>query len=162
LTAEQNVALYRRWLFEIWNDAHYEAAEELIAEDHVDHTPMDGQPLGRAGEIWAAQAIRAAFPDMHFTIDVVFADNDYVTGRWTMTGTHTGTFELLGIPPTGRPVRMGGQEIFRVVDGKLAEVWHCEDVPSMLEQLKLGPPPKLILRATARRSARRYRREQRS
>jgi hypothetical protein len=78
-----------------------------------------------------------------------------------MTGTNTGPFELSGLPPTGRPVTMTGQEIFRVADGKLAELWHQEDVPGMLSQLGLEPPP-AMMRLAARRSARRYRRESRT
>jgi hypothetical protein len=54
---------------------------------------------------------------------------------------------------------MTGQEIFRARDGKLAEVWHQEDVPGMLRQLGLEPPP-AIMRLAARLSARRYRRQQ--
>jgi hypothetical protein len=42
--------------------------------------------------------------------------------------------------------------------GKLVEVWHSEDAPGMLRQLRLEPPP-AILRFAAKRSARRYRRE---
>ncbi len=75
-----------------------------------------------------------------------------------MTGTNTGTFDLLGLPPTGRPVTMTGQEIFRVRDGKFAESWHQEDVPGMLRQLGLEPPP-VNMRLAARRSGRRYRRQ---
>lgn len=52
---------------------------------------------------------------------------------------------------------MTGQEIFRAEDGKLAESWHQEDIPGMLRQLGLEPPP-AIMRLAARRSARRYRR----
>jgi len=102
--------------------------------------------------------VRRAFPDLRFTADVVVADGEFVAGRWTMTGTNTGTFDLFGLPPTGRPVTMTGQEIFRARDGKLAEVWHQEDVPGMLRQLGLEPPP-AIMRLAARRSARRYRRQ---
>jgi len=53
---------------------------------------------------------------------------------------------------------MTGQEIFRARDGLFAEIWHQEDVPGMLGQLGLEPPP-AIMRFAARRSARRYRRE---
>ena len=93
-----------------------------------------------------------------FTADVVVCAGPFVAGRWTMTGTNTGTFDLFGLPPTGRPVIMTGQEIFRARDGKLAEVWHQEDAPGMLRQLGLEPPP-AIMRLAARRSARRYRRQ---
>jgi SnoaL-like polyketide cyclase len=75
-----------------------------------------------------------------------------------MTGTNTGPFDLFGLPPTGRPVTMTGQEIFRAEAGKFAELWHLEDVPGMLRQLGLEPPP-AIMRLAARRSARRYRRQ---
>jgi len=74
---------------------------------------------------------------------------------------NTGTFELFGLPPTGRPVTMTGQEIFRGEGGRLVEVWHQEDVPSMLNQLGLRPPP-AIMRMAAKRSARRYRRHSRN
>ncbi len=67
---------------------------------------------------------------------------------------------VLGIPPTGRPVVMTGQEIFRAVGGRFVEVWHQEDLPGMLAQLGLTPPGP-ILRLAARRSARSHRREQR-
>jgi len=102
--------------------------------------------------------VRRAFPDLRFTDDVVMSDGQYVAGRWTMTGTNTGTFDLFGLPPTGRPVTMTGQEIFRAENGKLVEVWHQEDAPGMLRQLGLEPPP-AIIRLAAKRSARRYRRQ---
>jgi predicted ester cyclase len=102
--------------------------------------------------------VRRAFPDQRYRADVVISDGQFVAGRWTMTGTNTGTFDLFGLPPTGRPVTMTGQEIFRAEGGKLAEVWHQEDGPGLLRQLGLEPPP-LIMRLAARRSARRYRRQ---
>ena len=73
-----------------------------------------------------------------------------------MTGTHTGPLDLVGLPPTGRPVVMTGQEIFRVQDGQFVEVWHQEDIGALMRGLELEPP-KLMLRLAARRSARRYR-----
>jgi steroid delta-isomerase-like uncharacterized protein len=153
--------MYRRWLDEVWGQGRADVAAELIADDLIDHNPMPGQPAGRAGHDWAAAMIRKAFPDLKFTADTVLSDGESVAGRWTMTGTNTGPFELFGLPPTGRPVTMTGQEIFLVRDGKLAELWHQEDVPGMLRQLGLEPPP-AIMRLAARRSARRYRRGHRT
>ena len=149
------VDLYRRWLFEVWGAGDYAVADQLLAEDLIDHNAVPGQPRGRAGDLWAAQAVRKAFPDLQFTLDVAFEQADLVTGRWTMSGTHTGTLDLLGIPATNRPVSMSGQEIFRARDGVFVEVWHLEDVGQMLRALELEPP-KLMLRLAARRSARRY------
>ena len=93
-----------------------------------------------------------------FTLDVACEHDDLVTGRWTMTGTHTGTLDLLGLPPTGRPVEMSGQEIFRAAGGKFVEVWHVEDTGSLMRGLELEPPP-MMLKLAARRSARRYKKQ---
>lgn len=81
----------------------------------------------------------------------MISDGEYVAGRWTMTGTNTGSMDLFGLPPTGRRVTMTGQEVFRGEDGQFVEVWHQEDLPGMLAQLGLQPPPRLM-RLAARHS----------
>src|SRR5450755_4946161 len=50
-----------------------------------------------------------------------------------------------------------GQEVFRAEDGCFVAVWHQEDLPGMLAQLGLQPPP-VLMRLAARQSAWRYRR----
>jgi predicted ester cyclase len=157
MSAPELESLYRRWLAEVWEQGRTDVASELMTDDVIDHNPYPGQPPGLEGHNWAVAMVRRAFPDLRFTADVVVSDSDLVAGRWTMTGTNTGVFDLFGLPPTGRPVTMTGQEIFRARSGKFAEVWHQEDAPGMLRQLGLEPP-QAIMRLAARRSARRYRR----
>lgn len=152
------VELYREWLFAVWGKGDVAVADRIIHPDLVDHNRVPGQPEGRAGDLWAADAVRTAFPDLRFDLDVAFESGDLVTGRWTMAGTHTGPLELLGLPPTGRPVTMSGQEIFRARDGQFVEVWHLEDIGALMRTLELEPPP-IMLKIAARRSARRYRRQ---
>jgi predicted ester cyclase len=160
MDAEDLKAMYRRWLLEVWGAGQYHIADELLRVDLVDHNRLEGQPAGRAGDVWAAQMVRRAFPDLRFVPDLVISDGEYVAGRWTMIGTNTGSFDLFGLPPTGRPVRMTGQEVFRAQDGQFVEVWHQEDVPTMLAELGLQPPP-FLMRLSARHSAWRYRRSHR-
>lgn len=151
------VDMYRRWLFEVWGKGDEAVAMELLAEDLLDHSRVPGQPYGRAGDLWAARSVRTAFPDLRFRVDVAFEQGDLVTGRWTMTGTHTGPLDIIGIPPTGRPVEMSGQEIFRARDGAFVEVWHLEDIGALMRSLQLQPPA-AMMRLAAWMSARRYRR----
>lgn len=92
-----------------------------------------------SGQAWTWSRAQLAFPDLRFTADVVVCDGEFVAGRWTMTGTNTGVFDLFGLPPTGCQVTMTGQEIFRVRDGKFAEVWHQEDGPGMLASSAWSP-----------------------
>ena len=132
--------LYRRWLQGVWGEGNFELSPELIAEDIVDHNAYRGQPEGRRGQDWASRWSGRPSPTSASARTWLYPDGEFVCGRWTMTGTHTGMMDLFRLPPTGRPVTMTGQEIFRVGDGKLTEVWHQEDVPGMLTQLGLEPP----------------------
>jgi hypothetical protein len=79
---EDLTTMYRRWLSEVWGAGRYEVADELLHADLVDHNAYEGQPPGRAGDTWAAQMVRRAFPDLVFTADVVLSDGEYVAGSW--------------------------------------------------------------------------------
>jgi steroid delta-isomerase-like uncharacterized protein len=56
-----------------------------------------------------------------------------VASRWTITGTHRGTFQ--GIPATGRLVTFTGIDFSRIVDGKIAEHWAQFDLVAVLQQI---------------------------
>jgi len=51
-------AMYSRWLLEVWGAGRYEVADELLHVDLIDHNRLEGQPDGRAGDVWAARAAR--------------------------------------------------------------------------------------------------------
>src|SRR5271166_4638277 len=104
MSAAENKALMRRHYDEVWQQGNLAVADELLIADFVDHMPFPGQPTGRAGHLYAVTQILSAFPDHQFTIDDLIAEDDRVVGRWTMQATQTG--ELMGIPPTGKPVQM--------------------------------------------------------
>jgi steroid delta-isomerase-like uncharacterized protein len=78
-----------------------------------------------------------AFPDLHITLDDVIAAGDRVAARWTATGTHLG--ELVGIPATGRSVRWGGIDVYRLDDGLIVEWWRNDDFVGLLLQLGRDP-----------------------
>jgi hypothetical protein len=58
--------MYRSWLLDVWGGGRYEVADELLHVDLVDHNRYEGQPDGRAGDVWAARMVRRAFPDLRF------------------------------------------------------------------------------------------------
>ena len=87
-----------------------------------------------------AQAIRAGFGDeVNISHEDVIVHGDRVVIRWTSWGTHKG--DLLGVPATGKPVKITGIDIFRVKDGKLAELWQNWDQLQMLQQVGAVPGP---------------------
>ncbi|HEY3082301.1 MAG TPA: ester cyclase [Chloroflexota bacterium] len=81
----------------------------------------------------------SVFPDVNFTIEELFAEDDRVAIRFNWTGTHRATF--LGIPITERHVSVPGIDTFRIVNGKIAEVRVAFDRLMLIEQLGGISPP---------------------
>ena len=105
-----------------------------MAADAPYHGPHMPNGLGDR-ESWrqAIAGYRGAFPDSHVTFDELIVSGDTVVGRWKATGTHTGP--LPGLPPTGKPIALGGITIYRIADGKIIEAWEQLDMLGMWQQL---------------------------
>lgn len=62
-----------------------------------------------------------------------------VVTRYTFIGTQTGP--LMGIPPTGKEVRMPGISIYRIANGQMQEAWVQYDALGLMQQLGVVPQP---------------------
>jgi steroid delta-isomerase-like uncharacterized protein len=136
--SERNKMLARRTVEEVYNQGNLAVVDELAASDLVIHSPS-GDIHGPAGAKQYVAALRAAFPDLHITIEDQIAEEDRVVTRWSARGTHTGEFQ--GIPPTGKPGRVTGIDIDRIADGKVVECWTNMDDLGLLQQLGVVPTP---------------------
>jgi len=58
-----------------------------------------------------------------------------------LRGRATFRAEILGIPPNGQVVEIGGISIHRLVDGKLVEHWTQADLLSFMQLLGVIPAP---------------------
>ena len=134
MSAEENKALARRVMEEMFNKGNLDVADELLAPGYVDHDPaMPEDVRGPEGFKEYVAAYRSAFSDLHIRIEDQIAEGDKVVTRWTGTGTHDG--DLAGIAPTGNRVTLPGMEIVRISDGKLVEGWEGYDSINMMRQL---------------------------
>jgi predicted ester cyclase len=82
-------------------------------------------------------AYTSGFPDLQLSTEEIVAEGDKVAIRNTWRGTHQGVFQ--GVPPTGRHVAFTGTDIFRFVDGKIAEQWADLDALGLMQQLGVIP-----------------------
>jgi predicted ester cyclase len=95
-------ALLRRF-YATCNARNWDALDDLMAEDVVDHNPLPDQPKGLAGVKRALARSHAAFSDIQIEIEQTLISGHYITVRQIARGTHDG--EFLGHPATASPWR---------------------------------------------------------
>jgi aspartyl-tRNA synthetase len=75
-----------------------------------------------------------AFPDLRWELRHLLVDGDWIAGHFRVSGTHRGTFR--GVPATGRGVTVRELALYRIEDGRIAEVWGTVDELGLLEQIR--------------------------
>jgi predicted ester cyclase len=134
-TRAANKAVVVRFNKEVIEQGSEATFRELMAPDFVNHSAPPGAPAGPEGMLFTfTRVLRPAFPDLSVEIQDQVAEGDKVTTRKTIRGTHRG--ELFGIAPTGRSVEINVIDIVRVVDGRYAEHWGVNTLPSVLAALR--------------------------
>lgn len=139
MSTEDNKALVRRLYEEVFNRGNLSTVDELLAADYIDHTALPGTSPGPGGLKQFISMFRAAFPDLHFTIEDMIAEGDTVVVRQTYRGTHKG--DLMGISSTGKQVTITSIDIGRFAGGKLVEHWGSTDSLGLLQQLGVVAAP---------------------
>jgi steroid delta-isomerase-like uncharacterized protein len=136
--SEQNKALARRVVDELFVGGNLDLADELVTQDFVGHDVAAPEPIrGPEGLKEQAKGYRDAFPDLSLKIEDQTAEGDRVATRWTATGTHKG--DLFGIAPTGKQATIEGVTIDRFSGGKIAESWDIWDALGLMQQLGVVP-----------------------
>jgi hypothetical protein len=104
--------------FDMWNTGDTTIADQILHPDWVDHAHPE--VTGTAGVQQAVQTIRAARPDLHFTIHTILGDNDLVAA----------------VGSVGQPQQATNSPghliwLIRLVDGLMAEMWtYHQNQPS--------------------------------
>lgn len=137
--AHDNATIVRRFVDEVITQGDIDSAAQFVCEDVVEQVPFPGQGPGLEGLKDVLRGMRAAFPDLIFSIHEQIAEGDKVASRFEWTGTHKGTF--LGVPATGRPVRVWGIVIDRLQAGRIQETRIIMDIFGLMMQLGAIPPP---------------------
>jgi steroid delta-isomerase-like uncharacterized protein len=108
-------------VFRFWAPDFHSHVTTRVAPDRV------GEDVRGEEQQWWQQ-VRAAIPDMTFTVNLIIEKDDLVVSNWTVQGTHTGA-PFYDVPPSGDPVTINGTAILRLENGLIAEHWggpHCQ------------------------------------
>jgi steroid delta-isomerase-like uncharacterized protein len=137
MDTEANKKTVTSFIDRLFSQGDLAAVDEYLSEDFVNHDPPFGASADREGMRAAASTFRAAFPDWHSELHLLFAEADLVAEVFTANGTHRG--EIMGVAPTGQEVSLRGINVFRVRDGRISERWGRLDDLGFLQQLGLAP-----------------------
>ena len=138
MSVEENKAVTRRWMDEVWQNANEAAIDDLLADNFVFNYASPGTKPDREGYKQAVKGPRASFPDIEFTTEEMVAEDDKVAIYWKGTATHKG--EFFGIAPTGKRVTVQGISIIQIVDGKIVREVGYMDTLGVLQQIGAFPP----------------------
>jgi len=123
-------------IYEAINTGNLALLNTFVAPGYIEHSEgfQGVEPFRQQ-----VAAFRAAFPDLHVSIDDVLTDGDRFASRTTVTGTHTG--DLMGLPATGQRIIVESVDIGRIENGQAQERWGGLNMYSMLIQLGVIPMP---------------------
>ena len=134
--AEQDKAVVRRVFDDLFSRGRYEAIDQIYTRDCSVHHRGQFFTLDQA--VTEGKGWRSAAPDLRMTTDQMSVQGNIVTVQWTAQGTNTGRGNGL-MKPTGKRILIHGSSQFRVVNGKIAEVWNEYDRDEIFRQLGVNP-----------------------
>ncbi len=137
MNVEANKATMKKFV-EFINTASEQLAAELIAEDAVFFVPGRPDPLrGPAGYMSIIGMMRSGFPDITWTLDETIAEDDRLAARFTMRGTHQGSF--FGVPPSGKKIEVRAMNFYRFSNGQFVEEFGQPDLLGLMQQIGAIP-----------------------
>jgi steroid delta-isomerase-like uncharacterized protein len=134
-----NRDIVRQFIEQVINRGEIDSTDQFFWDDMIEQVPFPGQGPGIEGLKSVLRGLRAAFPDMQWTIEEQIAEGDKVLTRFDWTGTHSGPF--LGVPATQRLVRVWGMVIDRFEGAKIKDTRIIMDTLGLMMQLGVIPKP---------------------
>jgi len=135
-----NKALVRRYFEDApSNPAAFDEIFAPVVRLHaIHHATLNPDAVSSpASERAAYEWLKTVWGDWRMSIDEMLAEDDRVMVRWTFHGVQQG--EFFGLPPTNRPVTYSGINVFRIADGKIAEIRDIFDRLWLWQQLGAIP-----------------------
>ena len=113
-TAREVVELYN---LVVWNEYNIDMAEELFADTVIRHEVGEAHTLTHAQAVQRVADVWQLFDSLHFDLNIVIAGDD---------GEHVAiVYDSTMTTKDGTETNVASIEVFRVVDGKITEVWNC-------------------------------------
>jgi predicted ester cyclase len=128
----------------------FELATSMLAEDFQFTGPAT-EPINKADWLEMSINLKAAFPDLNYHFKMIGTDGDVVRSTTQLSGTHTGTLNLVNMkmgktPATNKLVSAKMAKTRLTIKKDKITLWAVEptdgaDLTAILGQLGVKPPP---------------------
>lgn len=115
--------------------AELDEFDRWLHSDVVVHSPGGSVTRGVRAQRDAWTAAHAGLDGLSHEIEELIVSDNMVAARVVASGTHHGTF--LGIPPTGKHVRVDQALFASIREDQITELWEIVDTGSGMKQLGL-------------------------
>jgi len=113
-TARTVVELYN---LVVWNERNIDLADELLADSVIRHEVGGARRLTHAEAVQRVVDMWQLADSLHFDLNLVIEGDD---------GEHVAiVYDSAITTKDGTETNIASIEVFRVVDGKITEVWNC-------------------------------------
>ena len=133
---EKNKTVARTFMEEVLSQGKLEKYPDFHTADFVGHSAE--RDFNLEEDLATAREERTALPDMQMAVKHMVAEGDMVVVHWTVWGTNTQPG--MGLPATGKPIKLSGMTLFRFKEGKISEEWNAWCMLSALKQVGLLCP----------------------
>src|SRR3569833_3089991 len=131
-----------------------EKLDDLFHADYRDHNAPAGATQGNKRVLEVAEQVLKTFPDLRYEVEAAIAEDELVSLRLLMRGTHKGPLMGMGLPATGKEVAVKHLHMLRVVDGITRALWPVRSDPPTMRLPGVIPAPASAPRRAAGRSCR--------
>lgn len=100
-------------------------AAEILSPKLVWHMAGESRTMGRDDYLEGLQTGARAFSDIAHELGHIVAEGEMVAALNTWRMRHTGPF--LDLAPTNREVQFGSLWLYRIVEGRVAEIWGFDE-----------------------------------
>ena len=140
MSLKEFIAKDRRALEEAYIKGNLDAIAETHAPDFITHAPPFPDTKGMEAFRQSVTAARQAFTNFRWDWDETISEGNTIAHRYTMRMKHIGTHPLIPVPPTGKEVFIKGCSFLHVKNGKIVEIFQCDDWLGFFQQLGVVPP----------------------
>ena len=132
MATTQNQMLIEQLFNEVMNDRKFSLLDQIIDPAFVNHGIPDAKQ-GPSGFKQVIEQFLDGFPDMKIQIEQIVSEKDLVATRGYWTGTNSGSF--MGMPSSGKKVRIDYIDFWKIKNGKCVENWVQMDMMSLMQQV---------------------------